>query len=140
MVLIEYNINNCMPKRQHKAATITIYPNKGAINFSVQTQRNLGIIAGNSIVLMQDKNISSDWYIHVPKDKENGFVLKHNSSKKDTVGFSNKLLALTILKSCNHTDFEKSVKLNVGEPFHDEGLLLWPIITAPIVKKETNAL
>lgn len=134
MKLKTYNPDTCPSHRMVKDKSISLNLKRGVITINVSLARAMNLELGDSIMLHQDEDRPTDWYITKSRAKEQGFSLRNLSSKSGVLGLANRLLVDSILRSCNRLDIVHC-KLRVGEPIDFDGRQMYPIITGPIIEK-----
>lgn len=112
-------------------ATIRINSKAGILSFSKEASKMLQFNSTTKVVMLQDEDIPTDWYVKITK-AENGFPLRKKDEKIEYC-FNSTPLAKAILaslKTDKDTPVYKAAGFKISKMAVEfKGEAYWPIIT-----------
>jgi hypothetical protein len=112
-------------------ATIRINSKAGILSFSKEASRILQFNSTTKVVMLQDEDLPSDWYVKIT-EAENGFPLRKKDEKTEYCFNSTPLCkaVLASLKTDKTTPVYKAAGFKISKQSVEfEGETYWPIIT-----------
>lgn len=121
MTLIIYNKENAASEGRKGKCTIS-YNDKGAITISKELRKVLGLNSGDGLLIAQDSNEKTDWFI---KPDKNGIELRASKSNPEGALITN---SSKIVKALSESIEKEKTSMTVGKEPNEDGW--YPIFTS----------
>lgn len=123
MKLITYDVS--CSNRSATMPIITVSPKSGYISFSRGACESMDLNKGDKVLVHQDQDAPSNWFVE-KTNKENGIKVRKPASSNGLM-FSNSYLVKKILYSLGRTE---TTRIPVGSRPDENGL--WSLITKAV--------
>lgn len=127
MKLKEFNAENTIASRSGIAA-VSVNTKSGTFDFNKIACEQIGLKAGDLVVLHQDESEKENWYME--KVAKKGFSLRAKSAQTGLV-FNNSSLARSVFESVELDKTSGRIFI-AGKPTEFEKRKLWGLLTASL--------